>query len=42
MLSMVFLLPVGFLGLVWHSYRKERRARAEGRGFDPAGSTRWS
>lgn len=42
MLSMVFLVPAGFLALVWRSYRKERRAREEGGGYRPEGRTRWT
>ena len=43
MLSVVlFVLPATMGGLIWHSYRRERILAAQGRGFSPLGSIRWS
>ncbi len=43
MLSVVlFVLPATMGGLIWHSYRRERILAAQGRGFSPPGSIRWS
>jgi hypothetical protein len=41
MLGMVFLLPVVFTGLIWHSYRSARQRAARGEAFQPAGKRRW-
>ena len=42
MLSMVFLLPTGFGFVVWRSYRKNQRLRAEGAGYQAnPGAMRW-
>lgn len=41
MLSVTYLLPITFMGLIWYSYRKNRRRGRLGEGFQPAGKIRW-
>jgi len=41
MLSMVFLLPATFGGMVWFSYRRNRKLQEQGAGFEPSGAVRW-
>ncbi len=42
MLTVTYLLPVSILGLVWYSYRANRkRVRGGEAGFRPEGKIRW-
>ena len=43
MLTVVFvLLPLGFGGAIWRSYRRERTRAAEGESYSRPGAIRWS
>ena len=42
MVSMVFVLLAGFLGVVWLSYRSERKRARNGQVFAPQGKLRWT
>ena len=41
MLTMTYLLPISFLGLVWYTYRVNRRKGRQGDAFRPEGKIRW-